>query len=407
MSAFLTHWHILIETAHQSQDAGSNLGSLIVDAAALRRRAHGWSTPPQTTAAGAIWDTGPLPAISFRFPGSDLSALTFLGALAPDIMYYHPRYRRNKLRDDYEKTSVSLDTLIASPPIQWSELFHRLHSGEVLMAFLEQVALVPSPALRSQALAFLLGYVSHIATDLALNPWIATLAARLPASRMPGPHALVELRLDEYLAEIYFAHPRYSLFTQPWAAYIDPVARDLDQPGSLISQLLQLLTNALEVYALDEEQLRRFPQDFREGLAGLRSFLAGHGWSRQLALRAARRKEQPDVVSRVLADPSNQEIGVSLEQVLGYGERLSIHLCRQAINYYTALRDPHAEASERSSRRAELLKDLQNWDLHTGYSTTNDAPSLHNWEHFASLWDQTDEQPEQRFQAILSTRAAT
>ncbi|HEU5378153.1 MAG TPA: hypothetical protein VFV38_22255, partial [Ktedonobacteraceae bacterium] len=88
MPAFLTHWRILIETASQSQDAGSDLGSLIIDAAMLRRRAHGWSTPPQTTAAGAVWDTGPLPEIDFRFPGSDISAMAFLGALAPDIMYY-------------------------------------------------------------------------------------------------------------------------------------------------------------------------------------------------------------------------------------------------------------------------------------------------------------------------------
>ncbi len=38
MPAFLTHWHVLIETARRSQDAGSDLGSLIIDA-----RAH----PPE------------------------------------------------------------------------------------------------------------------------------------------------------------------------------------------------------------------------------------------------------------------------------------------------------------------------------------------------------------------------
>jgi hypothetical protein len=404
MPAFLTYWHMLIETAQQSQDAGSNLGSLIVDAAALRRRAHGWSTPPQTSATGAIWDTGPLPAIDFRFPGSDLSALAYLGALAPDIMYYHPRYRRNALRDDYTQSSAPLANLTRAP-FQWSELFHRSHTSDMLMAFLEQVALVPSPALRSQALAFLLGYVSHIATDLALNPWMTALAARLPATRLPGPRALIALRLDEYLAEIYFQHPRYSLFSQPWAGYIDPVARDFSQPGSLLAQLLQLLTNALEVYDLEEAQVQQFPQDFREGLAGLRSFLAGHGWSRRLTLGAVRRTEQHDLVSRVLSDPGNEEIGISLEQVLGYSERLGIHLCRQAINYYTALRNPHAGASERSARRTDLLKDLQNWNLHTGStiaSSDTDALQLHNWKHFASLWGETSEQQEQRLQEMLA-----
>jgi len=38
MPAFLTHWRILIETAQRSQDVGNNLGSLIIDASALRHR---------------------------------------------------------------------------------------------------------------------------------------------------------------------------------------------------------------------------------------------------------------------------------------------------------------------------------------------------------------------------------
>src|SRR5207248_10554199 len=85
MPAFLTHWHVLIETAKRSQDAGNDLGSLIVDASALRRRVQGWITPPATPPAGAVWDTGPLPSIDFSFLGSDISAMAYLGALAPDI----------------------------------------------------------------------------------------------------------------------------------------------------------------------------------------------------------------------------------------------------------------------------------------------------------------------------------
>ena len=88
MPAFLTHWHVLIETAKRSRDAGNDLGSLIIDASALRRRAQEWITPPATPPAGAVWDTGPLPGINFIFPGSDISAMAYLGALAPDISYF-------------------------------------------------------------------------------------------------------------------------------------------------------------------------------------------------------------------------------------------------------------------------------------------------------------------------------
>ena len=41
MPAFLTHWYILMETARRSEDAGGDLGSLIVDTSALRRRLSG------------------------------------------------------------------------------------------------------------------------------------------------------------------------------------------------------------------------------------------------------------------------------------------------------------------------------------------------------------------------------
>src|SRR5712692_3937044 len=99
MPAFLTHWRVLIETARHSEDVGNELGSLIIDAAALRRRAQGWPVPPQTTPGGAVWDTGPLPEIDFRFPGSDISAMAYVGALAPDMTYFSGNNWRNMVAD--------------------------------------------------------------------------------------------------------------------------------------------------------------------------------------------------------------------------------------------------------------------------------------------------------------------
>lgn len=403
MPAFLTHWRILIETARHSQDAGNDLGSLIIDATALRRRAHGWSTPPRTTPAGAVWDTGPLPEIDFRFPGSDISAMAFLGALAPDVMYYHRRYFREKLTDAYLRESRAGAPETRRPP-QWSELFHHSHSGDILILFLEQVALVPSPALRSQALAFALGYVAHIAADIALNPWISAQAARLPRQRVPGAHFALELRLDEYLASSYFEHPRYSVLYQPWGEYIEPAARNLAQAGSLPAQLLRLLASAAEVYQLSEEQTEELPRVFLDGLQGLRYFLAGRGRARWLALLAGRSKEGRGAPSDLLADLRGDEKAISFEQVMNYATRLSEHLCRRALNYYTALRDPHAEASERSSRRAALVNDLRNWDLYTGYTNAEAAPeatgetappAIHNWVYFSDLWEKSENGEEQ------------
>jgi hypothetical protein len=390
MPAFLTHWRILIETARHSQDAGSTLGSLIIDATALRRRSHGWSTPPQTTPTGAIWDTGPLPEIDFSFPGSDISAMAFLGALAPDVLYYHRR-SIHEIQTDRSPRKTSTFPTGTKHPLPWSDLFHCSHSGDLVIAFLEQVALVPSPALRSQALAFALGYISHIAADIALHPWIEAVAVHLPAPRAFGRHFSVELRLDEYLASTYFEQPRYSLLSQPWGAYIEPAARNLSQPGSLTARILHLLAIAAEVYQLSEEQIEMLPRDFLAGLKGLRRFLAGRGRTRWLALLARRRKERQDLLSRALADPQSDSEIIALEKVLGYATRLSDHLCRRAINYYTVLRNSHAGASERSSKRAELVNDLRNWDLHTGSIRESEhEPPLHNWIYFADLWEQIE-----------------
>ncbi|MBO0783052.1 MAG: hypothetical protein J2P37_29915, partial [Ktedonobacteraceae bacterium] len=88
MPSFLTHWYILIETARRSQDAGSTLSSLVIDLETLRRRGQ---QQPSDSPAGTVWDTGPLPRVLAHHPGSDISAMAYLGALAPDIPYFRWR----------------------------------------------------------------------------------------------------------------------------------------------------------------------------------------------------------------------------------------------------------------------------------------------------------------------------
>ncbi|GAC1379610.1 MAG: hypothetical protein NVSMB33_04990 [Ktedonobacteraceae bacterium] len=402
MPAFLTHWRVLIETAKRSQDAGNDLGSLIIDASALRRRAQGWTTPPQTPAAGAVWDTGPLPHISFSFPGSDISAMSYLGALAPDMPSFQRSNFKRKISDGRQHKLLASQSaqLPAASAMQWADLLHFNRSGDILLAFLEHIADIPSPALRSQALAFAMGYLSHIATDIALNPCINALAAIAASSKPPGlfipfgKHFYVELCLDEYVAHNYFNRPLYGWFHQPWGQYIEPAATSCMTSDSLSAQVLHLLSHAAEItYNLTEEQSKEFRENYLAGLKGLRNYLAGNGMFRWLTLNTLTRRRTDDPIAAVISKHAHEADTMNFEETIAYAVRLSEHLCRTAISYYAVLRSRTATASERQKRRSLLCNDLRNWNLDTGYAmdVTFDEQvtlhMLHNWVHFASLWE--------------------
>ncbi len=398
MPAFLTHWHVLIETARRSQDAGSDLGSLVIDAGALRRRLQGLAIPPQTTPAGAVWETGPLPEIDFRFPGSDISAMAYLGALAPDMTYFYGNNWRDMVADRGLR-GQHIPAPFTSSSVRWADLLHTNRSGDMLLAFLEFIADVPSPALRSQALAFAMGYLSHIAADIALNPCINALAAAYDRSAVMGVfsplgmHFYVELCLDEYIASVYFNRPRYTWTNQPWWLYIEPGARSISNETTLSARILDLLTAAAEAtYGLSEEQSKAFYADNLAGLKRLRRYLAGRGTFRFLIWRMLTRRRQGDPITATIVSDVREADTVTFEEVLEYAIRLSEHLCRRAISYYAALRNTSAGANERSQRRALLCDDLRNWHLDTGHAldVTFDEDVtihvLHNWAHFAELW---------------------
>ncbi len=399
MPAFLTHWRVLIETARHSEDVGNELGSLIIDAAALRRRAQGWPVPPQTTPGGAVWDTGPLPEIDFRFPGSDISAMAYVGALAPDIPYFQKGKLRAKISDDRLSRGTH-PPLSANSDVAWADLLHTNRSGDVLLAFLEHIADIPSPALRSQALAFAMGYLSHIAADIALNPCINALAGAYQHRDVPGVfatlgrHFYIELCLDAYIASTYFNRSLYSWTKQPWVQYIEPAARSLVAPTTLSTQVLDLLTLAAEVtYGFSEEQSKAFRLDYLAGLRGLRRYLAGRGIFRLLTLSTLLRNRKDQQITATIAEIHREPGTITFEEAIAYAVRLSQHLCRRGISYYAALRNTNASASERRQKRAALCDDLRNWNLETGYAldvTFDEEVTLHflhNWAHFARLWD--------------------
>lgn len=414
MPAFLTHWRILIETARRSQDAGSDLGSLIIDTTALRRRINDLPIPPETTPAGAVWNTGPLPEIGYSFPGSDISAMAYLGALAPDITDFQKGYFKRKISDASKLRSIQSPSQPGEPGA-WATLFHTNHSSDLLFTLLEQTAEVPSPAVRSQALAFCLGYLSHIAADIALNPWINVLASQycrkdIPALFLPlGLHFYSELCLDEYTAATYFKNePLYQWLHQPWHHYIEPAAHNmLTATTDLTARVLDLFVSAIEAtYALNETQSQAFRHQYIAGLQRLRLYLAGRGLFRWLTINAHVRRRTADPIIATIATHHYQRGAITSEEVIAYAIRLSERLCRRAISYYASLRNTLATAEERSQRRAALRNDLRNWNLNTGYTLEVLFDQeitfryLHNWIHFSDLWDVEMSGPQQSHKTL-------
>src|ERR1051326_2112680 len=322
MPAFLTHWHVLIETAKRSRDAGNDLGSLIIDASALRRRAQGWVTAPASLPAGSVWDTGPLPSINFIFPGSDISSMAYLGALAPDISYFQKSNFKRKILDYRWQNRINPQSSRGNG-LLWADLLHLNRSGDILLTFLEHTAQIPSPAVRSQALAFAMGYLSHIATDIALNPCINALAGAyhfndLPGMLVPlGMHFYVELCLDEYIACNHFDRPLYNWIHQPWDQYIEPVAVACANPSSLSAQVLDLFTgSAKTIYGLTEEQSKNFRQDHLVGLQRLRSYLAGSGIFRLLTLNVLARRRRGDPIIASIAETPDNPVTLDFKQAI-------------------------------------------------------------------------------------------
>lgn len=398
MPAFLTHWYILIETARRSEDAGSDLGSIIVDTSALRSRLSGLTVPPPTTPAGAVWHTGPLPAINYEFPGSDISAMAYIGALTPDIPSFYGEQRASFFND-----APARSALVSPARMQrhypWSLLCHTRRSGTLPLTMLELIAEVPSPALRSMALAFLLGYMTHIAADIALNPWLNVMAHTfqrrdIPGLLRPGLRFYIRLCLDAYIARTYFHTPLHSWFNQSWHLYMEPAARDLRNTAMLTARVLDLLTSATEAtYDLSENEGRLFRADFLAGLRSTTRYIAGRDPFFWLALNLGNEKSLDDPIATAMARAESSSDATTLPQLLGYTLQLSEHLCRSAISYYASLRNTTASAEERSQRRKALDNVLHNWNLNTGYALDVSFDQqvtlrfLHNWIHFATLWD--------------------
>jgi hypothetical protein len=417
MPSFLTHWHVLIETVQRSEqgDSAPEERALLSESQMRRRRAHGWVTLPRATPTGSIWHTGPLPRIDFRFPGSDISAMAFLGALAPNLSYHLPHNLRYKLRAVPLRARWPLPwqplesgATLPTEALVWADLLHHHRSGDLVLLLLEQAAAIPAPALRSQTLAFALGYLTHLATDIAVHPYINALvdlygrqrSTRRP--RLPGLHVAVEWCIDTWLASSYFGRPQAwpARLLLPWRHYIEPAAQLILAQQTISARVLEQLTDAATaLYRLSDQQSAAFHRDHLEGLRGLQRWLAGYApaqlWWRFAAGRARWRRE----LMLLFAAGEGGQDPLSLRQVLRYAVRLSDRLCRRALAFYAALCDPESSAADRRRQRQALRADLRNWNLESGYDLAFMAADrasvhlrlLHNWVHFAEEWQALQE----------------
>ncbi len=193
---------------------------------------------------------------------------------------------------------------------------------------------------------------------------------------------------------MYFRRPLYRWLQQPWREYIEPAAGGCLTPRTLSAQVLDLLSDALEVtYGLTQELRYHYKQNFLAGLRSLRRYLAGQGIFQVLTFNVLTRKRENDPIIASIAGELPEPGSLNVEQVIAYAIRLSEHLCRRAIGYYVALRNTSATASERNQQRTALCEDLRNWNLRTGYTVEVSFDQeitlrlLHNWIHFARLWE--------------------
>ena len=277
--------------------------------------------------------------------------MAYLGALAPDIT----NFQKGPFKRKTAATSRSHTPRVSSrlgDPDEWATLFHTNRSGDLLLTLLEQIAEVPSPAVRSQALAFCLGYLSHIAADIAINPWINALASQYRRKDIPGMllplnmHFYTELCLDEYTATTFFQNQLYQLLIQPWNYYVEPAAHNmLTTSTDLSARVLDLFVSATETtYALNEQQVLAFRRHYLAGLQQLRLYLAGRGSFRWLILNARTRRSLADPIAATIAANQHQRGATSCEEAVTYAIHLSEQFCRRAISYYASLRNTRATA---------------------------------------------------------------
>ncbi len=101
-----------------------------------------------------------------------------LGAVSPDYPYLHPdRHRRSG---------------------QWADAMHKGRSGQRIARGIERLAAMPRGGSRDRALAWLLGFASHVVMDATLHP-VVNFKVGEPYEEHKAAHRTCEMNQDTYI----------------------------------------------------------------------------------------------------------------------------------------------------------------------------------------------------------------
>jgi len=334
--ALLNHWRVLIETARRLGDRAAPL------------------------------QAAPQPTLPAHLPGGNLSVWAYLGAIGPDVPYFTGApFQRNSGH--------------------WADLMHYNRTGRFPIRLVEHATILEDEQARSAALAYALGYMTHIATDIATHPYVNSIAGAPGHQRLPhvfwglGMHTYLELCMDELTAQTYFNDHSARLGHAPWDRYL-PTAAQLDRT------FIRWFGNAFaETYELNAEAERVLCRAYLSGFRQFCAFARSSSFYRLVFARLCVGRQR----RLRLVDEKQADICLNL------AAHISVRFATRALDYYETLRSG-ADTATQTTARAALRTDLRDWNLDTGMAPTisivGDRVSVryyHCWNHFATLLEET------------------
>ena len=304
-----------------------------------------------------------------------ISQYAYLGAVFPDLPYYNP--------DEKKGTEFAAD------------LFHYNKSGTYAIKLIDYAK---GKGVGSESgdrlMAFILGFVSHIACDVVCHPYINTIAGaywnqlvpyigKIELPMLPSRkgkvsmHMMTETHQDAWLAQSYFGLKDLSSTgsSKSWSDFIDDVGLGYfvgikDRTVELFGDVRKCFE---EVYGkkLEEEPLEDAGDNIFEAFDG--------SYDRALF-------PFPDKPSMNLVNYSFR--GHDYWDYLNRAFTLSQALCKLAIGYYKG-----------STGKDDLKKYLKDWNLDMGYCINVEAQKKddkiksihiryeHSWCHNYGLYD--------------------
>jgi len=275
---------------------------------------------------------------------SGISQYAYLGAVFPDLPYYNP-----------DKTGFAAD------------LFHYNMSSTFAIKLIDYAKGKGENEAGKRLMAFILGFISHIACDVVCHPYINTIAGAYWSQPVPfideidipllpikegkvHMHMMTEAHQDAWLAINYFGLDDLSSTgaLKSWSDFIDDLSL-----GVLVSYRnddMEALYNDVcncfkEVYGenLDDDDLWTASNRIFESLDG--------SYDRALF-------PFPDKPSMNLVNYRNRDH--DYYDYLKRAFRLSKALCKKAIEYY--------KAPDPATQEKKVLKEyLKDWNLDMGY----------------------------------------